>query len=217
MSDNDEPEANTTPVEPSVEPAQPADPAVAAAAAAAAEYKPDPTPPKGLSDTERADLEKVIESRVSKAVNDYRDKVATEMKEKEANGEILTREGVQELIAQERTRGEAASAAERFFLTEMTRLGITPGTDEYQKVSATFEKMNVNGNAIALISSEEGVRALAFAAGVIDTEPKQQEYIDLTTSSQYVDMKAEDIPEYARVDVEMQNDIQKALRGSGLA
>lgn len=223
MSDKDETsqDAKTESVERSQEPQAEkpkVDPAVAAGEAAARKYEPTPKPVEGKSYSAE-DVQKMIESQTSKAVNEALEKQAAKFKEQHQAGDYMTREEVQEAMSQERERAKAAVKAQENFINEAARLGITPGSEGYQKLTETFNaKLEAGTLQPEALMDPDMIKALAYASGAIESQPKQDNsYIDLTDHGRFSGMKDEDIPDYARVDLEVDKRVKAALRGQGLA
>lgn len=148
------------------------DPAEAAGKEAARQV---PSKPK-LDETKltpemRAEVEALIkaerESAASRAVNEYKRKT-------EESGQYKTQEEVermvQDAIKDERERSRLENEARDSFNAELGKLGISPGSDKYKAVALAYTRMEEAGAITpkALLTTE-GVKALAFAAGVIES------------------------------------------------
>lgn len=223
MSDKDTtPEVKETDVEQGGDQGQRAsvDPARAAAEAAAKEYKSTPSPEAGFTKEQREEINKLIESASSKAVNDYRAKAQAELEEKRKAGEYLTREDLNAALAQERERSRIAVEAERRFINEAAKLGVMVGTEEYEKLSAHIEsKLQSGAVTPKALLDPDMIAALARSSGVV-SEPKSQErkeeFVDLTLNARFDGMKEEDIPDFARADLDANKAVNEALRKQGM-
>jgi Spy/CpxP family protein refolding chaperone len=170
-------ETNDNPqnADPAVESAQEPQGVDLAEAAAQEAAKQVPSKPK-LDSTEFtpeqiAKIEAMMESRAqsesNRAVNKFKEQV-------ENSGEYMSREdfdsALESKIAEERERNEAATQARASFDQHMGKLGIAPGTDKYRDVAKTYAKMEEAGAITPkALLTEEGVKALAFAAGAVDS------------------------------------------------
>lgn len=145
-------------------------------AAGAEAAKQVPSKPKlndtKLSPEQRAEVEALLkaaeESAASRAVNEFKRKA-------ESTGQYRSAEDVQRMIAEaldeERTRNQVASEARSSFDANLGKLGIVPGSDEYKAVAKAYSEMESEGAITPkALLTEKGVKALAFAAGVIESE-----------------------------------------------
>lgn len=172
MTDSDTTQSEESQVEQSQEPT-----AVDLGKAAGDEAaKQVPSKPK-LEDTKlppeyRAEVAEMLkqhgESSASRAVNEYKQKA-------EANGELNSKADVQaqiaEALSEEREKNAVATRARASFDAELGKLGIVAGSEKYLQVAKTYDKMETAGEITPkALLSEAGVKALAFAAGAIESE-----------------------------------------------
>jgi len=213
MSDNDDPQVKDDSVEPTQEPVVQVDPAVAAGEAAARKYEPTPKPIEGKSYSAE-ETAKMIEAGASKAVNEALEKQAAKLEKKHEQGDYMTREEFKAGIADERERSSAAVKAQENFINEAAQLGITPGSEGYQKLTATFnDKLAAGAIQAEALADPDMIKALAYASGAIEIPKETQDnFIDLTTSSRFVGVEEKNIPAYAKADLETEAAIQAALK-----
>lgn len=212
MTDTDQTQADES-VKQDQEPTKSVDPAQAAGQQAAKDYKPTPDPKSKDSFSPEE-----VERMTSKAVNEYREKMEKELKAKQEKGDYMTRDEFNAALAEERERFKVAQQAQEFFVRELAGMGITPGTEAYDKVAKTYAELEEQGAITPkALSSQAGIKALAFTAGVLEakTEASRDRYIDLTHNARFKGVDPAEIPDYAKTDIAVDDAVTEALRKIG--
>lgn len=128
-------------------------------------------PPEG-----RELLDKEFQSNSNRAVNEARKAWETKQKEAQEKGEYLTATQLEEKLVEYEQRSKAEREAYDQFYTNLGHEGILPGSEEYTKVMAVYNKL-VESEAVnaRLLLTEEGVKMLTQAAGVSAQSSKPAE------------------------------------------
>jgi len=120
-------------------------------------------------------MRKMVESQVSSAVDGNRRKMEADFEKRLAAQGYQTPEQVKAQIAEELTFERQKAEAGRNLDRTLNTLGVAPGTEEYKKVETAFAQGLKDGVVTyQTLLSEQWIKAVAFAAGVVNPEPKQE-------------------------------------------
>tara|TARA_Y100000310_G_scaffold13304_1_gene13583 strand:- start:100 stop:777 length:678 start_codon:yes stop_codon:yes gene_type:complete len=162
-------DAATPEVEPAVEPV---DLVQEASQAAAAEQPPDGKV-RSLDDLDiDGAVRSQIESYVSKSVNDAITKHDSRQKQRLDDEGFMNRSQIEELLTNKDAEYARREEAKDNFLTILGTEGISPGSEDYQKIQ-TFYRGAVDDGRLTphILLSEAGIKTLVAMSGVGSLEP----------------------------------------------
>lgn len=160
-------------------------------------------------------VNKLVESKTGSALDGQRRKLQEDFEKRIAAEGYMTPEQVQKQIEENQAFAERKAAAAQNLDRTLGSLGVQHGTDAYKKVEQAFAKGLEEGVFThQTLLSETGIKSIAYAAGVLQPEAKQEEATRFLGSGAHTRVPSRS-KEYkpGDLDAEARANMMKALEG----
>lgn len=156
-------------------------------------------------------VHQLIESQTGSAVDGMKRKMEDEFSKRMIAGGYMKPDEVNALVEERLAFAEQKAEALRNLDRTLASMGVQPDSEEYRTVEKTYAKgLETGAFTVQTLLTEEGIKGVAYVAGVVGPEPKDPEPPAFLGGGSYTDIRPSE--DYKRGDLDRQA-FEKMMKG----